>query len=1556
MWYVRGISFIPIMAAVFISVILSNNAYADPSISMSTTNAVPGSVIQISGNGFSSSDTSVTVNNLQGTEIFSYTPISGLGCQSSRGGLVPPSGTFVCPAVAYTQETCPVSGGSFSCYFMVPSVPSAEACNSSSCAGNELGFLSATGSSGDEARLRASITEGMSIVPNEGTDATTGTLYGTGYLGTVKLAGIPIPITDVSLSLFGDDTNVNGLSNNYFYQAVIFGIAGSPVRCLPAPTGQLSDNGPCTFPYGIVGAPGVHTITAAGLISGDVPDKTYTSSFLVTSSSGFIFLSENSGSSGSIVNIIGQKFDSTDTSVKLFFGSSDITPPSGCPVSSGSFSCNVVIPPVTGTVSGNIAAVGNVLGDSASNFFTAFPAATISTSPSSGPLGTEITITGSGFVSGVSHVSIFLQQSAFFFPYGTNCSVSDGSINGKCSISIPISSGLSPGPYTLIAQGDQGDGGSTTFNVSPSPTFSFSPISGLPGSSATVTGSDFESSDTSVVLSLGSTNVTSSSGCPVAGGAFSCIITIPEISQGFQVFTAIGNAGDGSELPFQVLGPTINPSVTSGTAGTEVTVTGTYFATSDTSVTLSLGSTNITPSSDCPVSGGTFSCVVIVPPVSAGTYPISAVGSSGDSGPTAGFLVLNAVSISQSSGPPGTQITVTGSSFAISDTSATFTFGSTNVTPSSGCPVVGGVFACVVTIPSISAGSYSITVTGSSGDEGVSNFGVGNGVSISPSSGSIGSLINVSGTGFFRSPVTITFIATYGTASSDTIVATCPASGASNTLLSITSPCSFNIPVESPGAYTISASDAINAATFTTSITIPPRQMTVLPTFGTIGSTVTVNGSGLSSSDTSIHVNVSGNGDTKGILYDVFCPASDGYFTCSFTIPPNTEDHFPVTGGSYSLEAISQPEPVQDFLTATLTVTPSITVSPSSGHLGSSVTVIGAGFASSDTSATLLFGSTNVTPSSGCPVNGGSFSCVITVPPAEGNSTISAKGTSGDIASNGFVIEKSLTTTTVSSPVNPSLGGQPVVFTAIVSPTSSSGTPTGTVQFSINGTNEGAPVSLSGGTVTLDVANLATGKNIVTAYYSGDADFENSNNTASGFVQVVNKHVTTTTVLSSINPSIFGHEAIFVANITTDSLFDLPSGTVTFYDGSTSIGTASIQGVVNPATGSVVPQAMLQNSSISIGAHSITASYQGDDNFLPSTSSAITQTIVPPAPIIINPQNNTESGPIPDITGVSVTGGTITIYNDTVQLGVSTVSSNGTWLFVPTVPLAQGQYFITATDTADGQTSEHSPLTIFTIDTIPPVTTATPSGTEGKNNWYISPVSVTLSATDNPGGSGVKSTAYSLDGGPERTYSGPIAITGDSNHTLTFNSTDNAGNMEQPNILHIAIDTTNPVIVVPSDITVYPTSVSGREVTFSSTNGTLATATDATSGIDKITYSPPSGSTFPIGQTTVTVTVTDNAGNVATGTFHVTVLTPTGTSQQLIATITSMNLDHGTTNSLDTKLNASISSLNSGNTIAAKNQLNAFINEVNAQAGKNITPSQAMELIQTAQDIINSIQ
>jgi hypothetical protein len=99
------------------------------------------------------------------------------------------------------------------------------------------------------------------------------------------------------------------------------------------------------------------------------------------------------------------------------------------------------------------------------------------------------------------------------------------------------------------------------------------------------------------------------------------------------------------------------------------------------------------------------------------------------------------------------------------------------------------------------------------------------------------------------------------------------------------------------------------------------------------------------------------------------------------------------------------------------------------------------------------------------------------------------------------------------------------------------------------------------------------------------------------------------------------------------------------------------------------------------------------------------------------------------------------------------------------------------------------------VDRDAPTTTALLSGSKGLNDWYTSLVNVTLIPTDVDGPSDIASTSYTLDDGPQVTYTGRFLIAGDGIHNLEFGSTDIAGNVEVPRPSRtVKIDSTPPVL------------------------------------------------------------------------------------------------------------------------------------------------------------------
>ena len=108
-----------------------------------------------------------------------------------------------------------------------------------------------------------------------------------------------------------------------------------------------------------------------------------------------------------------------------------------------------------------------------------------------------------------------------------------------------------------------------------------------------------------------------------------------------------------------------------------------------------------------------------------------------------------------------------------------------------------------------------------------------------------------------------------------------------------------------------------------------------------------------------------------------------------------------------------------------------------------------------------------------------------------------------------------ISTTTILTASTPSpTYGQSWTVTATVTPTSGSGTPTGTVQFVIDGSNFGSVIALvNGGATSTAPATLSAGPHTITASYLGDADFTAS--TAAELTQTVARAKLTVTAIDT---------------------------------------------------------------------------------------------------------------------------------------------------------------------------------------------------------------------------------------------------------------------------------------------------------------------------------------------------------------------------------------------------------------------------------------------------------
>jgi uncharacterized repeat protein (TIGR01451 family) len=159
----------------------------------------------------------------------------------------------------------------------------------------------------------------------------------------------------------------------------------------------------------------------------------------------------------------------------------------------------------------------------------------------------------------------------------------------------------------------------------------------------------------------------------------------------------------------------------------------------------------------------------------------------------------------------------------------------------------------------------------------------------------------------------------------------------------------------------------------------------------------------------------------------------------------------------------------------------------------------------------------------------------------------------------------------------------------------------GTITATAGGSNAsltGATIAANGScTFSINVAGTSGGTKVNTT--SAVTSNEAGNGNAASAIIMVNAVTTTTTLTSSPNPSNVGQPVTLTATVATSGGSGTPTGTVTFKDGATTLGTVPLSGTA----------AVFTTSALSAGSHSITATYNGDTNFSASTSSALTQTV-----------------------------------------------------------------------------------------------------------------------------------------------------------------------------------------------------------------------------------------------------------------------------------------------------------------------------------------------------------
>lgn len=203
--------------------------------------------------------------------------------------------------------------------------------------------------------------------------------------------------------------------------------------------------------------------------------------------------------------------------------------------------------------------------------------------------------------------------------------------------------------------------------------------------------------------------------------------------------------------------------------------------------------------------------------------------------------------------------------------------------------------------------------------------------------------------------------------------------------------------------------------------------------------------------------------------------------------------------------------------------------------------------------------------------------------------TISATNSSEQRSNKSFVMTTTAApsqptqTSLVASTVSPA-GGAPVTFTATVSGNS----PTGSIEFA-EGAATLAIVPLSGGVANYVSPALSIGSHTITAKYAGNAG--NQASASAGLVVTWAKFSTSTTLSASSTSPAFGAPVTFTATVSGNS----PTGNIVFADGATTLATVPLSGGA----------ASYASPALSVGSHTITASYVGNGNNAASVSAGV---------------------------------------------------------------------------------------------------------------------------------------------------------------------------------------------------------------------------------------------------------------------------------------------------------------------------------------------------------------
>ncbi|MCR1782192.1 Ig-like domain-containing protein [Nocardioides carbamazepini] len=460
----------------------------------------------------------------------------------------------------------------------------------------------------------------------------------------------------------------------------------------------------------------------------------------------------------------------------------------------------------------------------------------------------------------------------------------------------------------------------------------------------------------------------------------------------------------------------------------------------------------------------------------------------------------------------------------------------------------------------------------------------------------------------------------------------------------------------------------------------------------------------------------------------------------------------------------------------------------------------------------------------------------------------------GSSASTPFVVQKNPTTTTLVQPA-PVVHGQAVSFTAQVTPTSGTSAPTGTVQFTVDGDDFGAPVAVSAGTATSgSTATLSTGAHTIGARYSGDQNLVDS---AAATKQLsVGKAPTSTQLTSTGSPTVSGEAVTFTATVgvVSPGVGD-PAGGVQFNVDGDPYGTAV------PLNGDT---AELTIANLPAGNHTVQATYNGNADFAGSSSGEVTHGVNRADTTVALSTSNPDAVAGEALTftaDVDVVGpgagdpsGSVRFFADGEAIGAPVPLSGGTAVSAP-VRLNAGDHVITvdyegddrfagATDALDQEVAAAATTTAVDVSPSPSVV--------GQPVTVRATVTPVAPATGDPEGA----VQFEIDGQPGAFVDLIDGVAELSTSTLTrgghqiraryFSADPNFVTSTSTTVGH----TVNKAATKTTVTSTAPVAVFGQPVTFTATVAVLAPGAGSASGTVTFTDGDTVLGAAPVGSAT----------------------------------------------------------------------------------------------------------